>query len=179
MDRPIHDRRVQVDDCAHRKKEQGKKGAWHTRSTARKRICNLASFAEGGCRVERSSRAEIYQRNKQSRPQAQDKERGSSNKTSQTSRSNSEGTATEDKTIIDFLGGGGQNQGSSAGPQVVQGELIDKEEWVKRQMDIGVSESTPRSEESRWEKTTPGNQNIGVRVRFTAPVEEKGGRWER
>lgn len=52
------------------------------------------------------SRAEIYQRNKQSRPQAQDKERGSSNKTSQTSRSNSEGTATEDKTIIDFLGGG-------------------------------------------------------------------------
>jgi hypothetical protein len=45
-------------------------------------------------------------------------------------------------------------------------------------MDIGVSESTPRSEESRWEKTTPDNQNIGVRVRFTAPVEEKG-RWER
>jgi hypothetical protein len=61
----------------------------------------------------------------------------------------------------------------------VQGELIDKEEWVKRRMDIGVSESTPRSEESRWEKTTPDNQNIGVRVRFTAPVEEKGRRWER
>jgi hypothetical protein len=52
------------------------------------------------------SRAEIYQRNEQSRPQAQDKERGSSNKTNQTSRSNSEGTATEDKTVIDFLGGG-------------------------------------------------------------------------
>jgi hypothetical protein len=42
----------------------------------------------------------------------------------------------------------------------------------KRRMDIGVSEVTPRSEEKQI-KTTPDNQSIGVRVRFTAPVREK------
>lgn len=42
-------------------------------------------------------------------------------------------------------------------------------------LDIGVSEVTPRSEEEQI-KTTPDNQSIGVRVRFTAPVREKGKR---
>lgn len=42
-------------------------------------------------------------------------------------------------------------------------------------MDIGVSEGdTTKRRKQTGRKTTPDNQNIGVRVRFTAPVREKG-----
>jgi hypothetical protein len=42
-------------------------------------------------------------------------------------------------------------------------------------MDIGVSEvDTTKRRKQMGKKTTPDNQSIGVRVRFTAPVREKG-----
>jgi hypothetical protein len=44
-------------------------------------------------------------------------------------------------------------------------------------MDIGVSKNdTTKRRKQMGKKTTPDNQNIGIRARFTAPVREEKGK---
>jgi hypothetical protein len=178
MDRPIYNRRVQVDDFT-QKKRQGKKMCMAHTVDSKEKILQFRKFAEGGVQSGALSRADIYQRNSSQGLRRKKKGAESSSETTREQAGPTQKARPPKTKDNNRLPGEGQKKGSrKALPQDhkwCKVKWIDKEYWVKRRMDIGVSKvDTTKRRKQMGKKTTPDNQNIGVRVRFTAPVGEKG-----